>query len=112
MLKQSIITDDLHQEYLFVNFIQKRAAIEILIKSAINFYLDLNESRFIVRAKITKATGTDVNDNVWAALMNLLLHLLFREIRATLNDTQPSDPNPLYPYRAYLKKILNYSEET
>ena len=110
MLQQSIITDDFDQEFLPVNSIQPGAPIEFSIKSADNFYLDLDESRFIVRAKITKANGTDMDNNVRAAPVKLLLHSLFREISATLNDTSASDPNPLYPYRAYLETILNYSE--
>ena len=64
MLRQSIITDDFDQEYLPVNSIQPGAPIEFSIKSADNFYLDLDESRFIVRAKITKANGTDMDNNV------------------------------------------------
>ena len=112
MLQQSVITDDIDQEYLPVNSIQPGAPIKFSIKSADNFYLNLDESRFIVRAKITKANGTDMDNNVRAASVNLLLHSLFREISATLNDTLASDPNPLYPYRAYLETILNYNEET
>ena len=112
MFQQSIITDDFDHEYLPAIFIQPGASIEFSIKSADNFYLDLDESRYIVRAKITKAKGTDLNNNIRAAPVNLLLHSLFREISATLNDTPASDPNLLYPYRAYLDTILNYSEET
>ena len=112
MLQQSIITDDFDQEYLPVNSIQLYAQIEFSIKSADNCYLDLDKSRFIVRVKITKATGTDIDNNVRAAPVNLLLHSLFREISAELNDTLTSDSNPLYPYRAYLETFLNYSEET
>ena len=112
MLQQSIITNDFAQEYLHVNFILPNAPIEFSIKSADNFYLDLDESRFIVRDKITKANGTDMQNNVQAAPVNFLLHSLFREISAKQYDTPASDPNPLYPYRAYLETILNYSEET
>ena len=111
-LQQSIITDDFDQEYLPVNSIQPGAPIEFLIKIAHNFYLDLDESRFIVRAKITIANGTEMDNNVRAASVNLLLHSLFREISATLNDTPASGQIPLYPYRAYMETILNYSEET
>ena len=53
-----------------------------------------------------------MDDNVRAAPMNLLLHSLFREIDASLNDTPVSDPNPDYPYRAFIETILNFSEET
>ena len=111
LLQQNVIKDDFDQEYLPVNAIQAGAPIEFSIKTADDLYLDLDESRFIVTAKITKANGTDMDDNVRAAPVNLLLHSLFREISATLNDTPVSDPNPLYPYRAYLETLLNYSEE-
>jgi hypothetical protein len=111
LLQQNVIKDDFDQEYLPVNAIQAGAPIEFSIKTADDLYLDLDESRFIVTAKITKANGTDMDDNVRAAPVNLLLHSIFREISATLNDTPVSDPNPLYPYRAYLETLLNYDEE-
>ena len=53
-----------------------------------------------------------MDNNVRAAPVNLLLHSLLREISTTLTYTPASDPNPLYPYRAYLETIWNYSEET
>ena len=112
MLQQSIITDDFDQEYLPDNFIQPGAPIEFSINSAGNCYLNLDESRYIVRARITEAIGTDMDNNVRAAPVNLLLNTLFREISATRNATLASDPNTLYPYRAHLETILNYSEET
>ena len=42
MLQQSIITDDFDQEYLPVDSIQLGTPIEFSIKSADNFYLDLD----------------------------------------------------------------------
>ena len=57
MLQQSITTDDFDQEYLPVNSIQPGAPIEFSIKCADNFHLDLDESRFIVTAKIIKANS-------------------------------------------------------
>ena len=85
-LQQSIITDDFDQEYLPAISIQPGAPIEFSIESVDNFYLDLEKSRYIVRAKITKANGTDM-DSARAVLVNLLVHSLFREISATVNDT-------------------------
>ena len=107
MVQQNIITDDFDHENLPVNSIKQGAPIEVLITNATNFYLDLDESRFIVRAKITKANKTDIDNNVRATPLNLSLHSLFGEISATLNDTYNSYPNLLYPYRAFLKTILN-----
>ena len=64
MLQKSIITDDFYHEYLLINSIQPSEPIEFSIKSADNFYPDLDKSRFIVRAKIIKANGADMDNNV------------------------------------------------
>ena len=112
MLQRNIIIDDFDQEYLPVNSFQPGAPIEFSIKSADNFNLDMDDSRLIVRAKITNANGTDMDNNVRAAPVNLLLYSLFREISATLSNTPERYPNLLYPYGAYLDSILNYSQET
>jgi hypothetical protein len=112
LLQQNVIKDDFEQEYLPVNAIQAGAPIEFTIKTADDYYIDLDQSRFIATTKITKANGTNMDGNIRAAPVNLMLHSLFREIQATLNDTPVSDPNPLYPYRAYLETLLSFSEET
>ena len=47
-------------------------AIEFTVKSAIDLYLDLNNSRLHVIAKITKADETNIDANT-AALINLTM---------------------------------------
>ena len=42
-------------------------------------------------------------------MVNNVLHSLFKEISLELNSKSATDPNQLYPYRAYLENILNYS---
>ena len=41
-----------------------------------------------------------------------MLHSMFREISATLNEPPARETNPLCLYRAYIETLLNYGEET
>ena len=85
-------------------------AIEFTVKSANDLYLDLNNSRLHVIAKITKADETNIDANT-AALINLTLHSMFREIGLEFNGRNVSDTNQLYPYRLVLKSLLNFCKE-
>ena len=62
-------------------------------------------------AKITKADETIIDANT-AALINLTLYLMFREIGVELNGQNVGDINKLSPYRSFMKSVLNYSKET
>ena len=62
-------------------------------------------------AKITKADGTNIDQNT-AAPVNLTLHSMFREIGMELNGRNVGDTSQLYPYRSNWETLLNYSKET
>ena len=74
-------------------------------------YLNLNNSRLHVLAKITKADRTNISANT-AALTNLTLHSMFREIGVTLNGRNVGDTSQLYLDRKFVESLLNYSKET
>ena len=59
-------------------------AIEFTVKGANDLYLDLNNSRLHVFAKITKAEETNIDPNT-AAPINLTLHSILRDIELELN---------------------------
>ena len=65
-------------------------AIEFTVKNANDLYLDMNNSRLHVIVKITKADGTNNNPNT-AALINLTLHSMFREIGLEFNGRNVGD---------------------
>ena len=87
------------------------APIEFLVKGADQLYLDLNDSRFQLRVKMTKADGTNMTAAT-GPIIKLPLHSLFREVNVELNGRCVSDPIQMDPYRAYLETLLNYSKET
>lgn len=99
------------REYLPVASHQHGAPIEFMVKGADGQYLDLNNSRLVIRAKITKADGANIADDT-AGPVNLPLHSMFREIQVELGGKTVSDPNHLYPYRAYIETALGYSKAT
>ena len=63
-------------------------AIEFMVKNANYLFLDQNNSRLHVLAKITKADGTNIGANT-AALINL--QLMFRKIGLDLNGRNVGD---------------------
>ena len=73
-------------------------AIEFTVKSANDLYLDLNNSRMHLIAKITKADGTNIDANT-AAPINLTLHSMVRKIGLEFNGRNVGDTSQLYPYR-------------
>ena len=85
-------------------------AIEFTVESANELYLDLNNSRMHVIAKITKADGTNIDANT-TALINFTLHSMFREIGLKFNGRNVGDTSQLYPYRLVLENLLNFCKE-
>ena len=79
IMLQNVIEIEFNCKYAQLATIQPSMAIEFTVQSANDLYLDLNNSRLHVIAKITKAEGTKIDANA-AALINLTLHSMFREI--------------------------------
>jgi len=47
-----------------------------------------------------------------SAVINLPMHSLFREVSVEMNMKSVSELNYLYPYRAYLETLINFSRGT
>ena len=106
IMQQNIIENKFNLEYASLATIQPCMAIEFTVKSANDLYLYLNNSRLHVIAKITKGDGTNIDANS-AALINLTLHSMFREIGLEFNGRNVGDTSQLYPYRSVLKTICS-----
>ena len=110
-MQQNITDNEFNREYAPVTTIQHGAQIEFMVKGSNYLYLDLNNSRLHALAKITNSDGTNIEANTVGPI-NLPLHSMFREIFLELNGRNMSETIPLYPYRAYLETLLNFSKET
>ena len=111
IMQQNIIENKFNREYAPLATIQHGAPSEFMVKGSNDLYLDLNNSRLHVLVKITNEDGSNIGANT-ADPINLPLHSMFREISLELNGRNVSDTSPLYPFRAYLETLLNFSKET
>ena len=94
IMQKNVIENEFNREYAPLATIQPGMAIEFTVKSANGLYLDLNNSRLHVIAKITKADGTNIDANT-AAPINLTLHSIFREIGLEFNGRNVGDTSQL-----------------
>ena len=110
IMPRNVIENKFNREYASLAKIQPGMALEFTVKSASDPYLDLNNSRLHVLAKITKADGTNIDPNT-AALINLTLNSMFREIGLELNGQNVGATSQLYPYRSVLESLLKFCKE-
>ena len=94
IMQQNIRENELNREYAPLVTIQHGAPIEFMVKGSNDLYLDLNNSRLHVLAKITNADGSNIKANTIGPI-NLPLNSMFREIFVKLNGHNVSDISPL-----------------
>ena len=73
IMQQNVIENEFNFEYAPLTTIQPRSAFEFRVTGSNYLFVDLNNSRLHVLAKITKADGTNIDPNT-PAPMNLMLH--------------------------------------
>ena len=110
-MQQNVIENEFNREYAQLATIQPGMVIEFTVTSATDLYLDLNNPRVHVLAKIIKVDKTNIDANT-AAPINLTLHSMFCEIGLELNGQNVGDTSQLYPYRSHLESLLNICKET
>ena len=71
-------------------------------------YVDLSKTILVIRAKVTKANGADLDAHMIAGVINNLLHSLFKQVDVFLKEKQVTQATGTYAYRAYLETLLNY----
>ena len=71
-------------------------------------YVDLAKTILVVRAKVTKANGNDLDADEKVGIVNNFLHSLFKQVDVFLKEKQVTQATGTYAYRAYLETLLNY----
>ena len=110
IILQNVIKNKFNCEYAPLATIQQDMAIEITVKSANDHYLDLNNLRLHVIAKITKADRRNIDANT-AALINLTLNSMFCKIGLEFNGQNVGDTSQLHPLSSILESLLNFCKE-
>lgn len=86
-------------------------AIEIQISGSSDEYIDLANSLLVVRFKITKPDGTDLDADTKVAVINNALHSMFSQVEVTLNGQILTNQDLCYAFKAYINQLLSYSAE-
>ena len=91
--------------------VQNSDTIEFICPANPDVYTDLANSYLHVKAKITKANGTNLEPDEQVGPVNLWLHALFSQVEVFLNNKLVTPSSTTYPYRAYMESILNFSKD-
>ena len=71
-------------------------------------YVDLSKTILVIRAKVTKANGDDLDTAEKVGIVNNFLHTLFKQMDVFLKEQWVTQASGNYAYQAYLETILNY----
>ena len=71
-------------------------------------YVDLSKTILVVRAKVTKADGANLDADEKVGVVNNFLHSLFKQVDVFLKEKQVTHTTGTYSYRAYLETLFNY----
>ena len=105
---QTSIENGTYVEYHPISTISGGAPIEFDVTATGDDYLDLTNSYLHVRAKITRANGSDLEAADTVGPVNNFLHSLFSQIDVSLNGTLITSSTNTYAYRAYVETVLSY----
>ena len=111
IMQQSYLQNEFVHKFHPIATIQPGSPIEFLVKNSKKLYLDLNNSRIMVRLQIQKKDKSPMPaaNACVTGTVNLLLHSLFKEVTVQFNNKTVSDPSNMYAYRAYLETLINCS---
>ena len=71
-------------------------------------YVVLSKTILVVRAKVTKANGNDLNTDEHVGIVNNFLHSLFKQVDVFLKGKQVTQATGTYAYLAYMETLFNY----
>ena len=83
--------------------------LEFYVPAEYDTYIDPN-IRLLVRGKLTKVNGTDLDESDFTGVTNLL-HSLFSQCTIAINGEMVTPAADYYNYRAYLETLLSYGSD-
>ena len=78
-----------------------------------DYYIDLNSVRLLLRVKLVKTDGSDIEsaEPNTVGCVNNLLHSMFSSLSISINGKPITLHETSYHYKAYLEKLLNYGSD-
>ena len=95
VMQQSYLQEQFDRKFHPIATITPGSPIEFFVKNAAKLYLDLNNSRLMVRCRIVKKGKTNMPaaDACKSGVITLLLHSLFKEVTVLFKNKTVSDPS-------------------
>jgi len=89
------------------------AQLELNCSDHSDYYIDLNSERFLLRVKLFKTDGSDIEsaEPNTVGCFNKLLHSIFSSLSISLNGKQVTLHETNCHYKAYLEMLLNYGSD-
>ena len=84
--------------------------IEFVIKP-LSDYIDINITEMRLVIKITKNNGGSIAPGKKYTLINNALHSLIKQFTIKLNETLVTEQSDTQAYNAYIKTLLNFTEQ-
>ena len=85
--------------------------VEIQIPGSGQEYLDLQRSKLYVKAKLVKHDGSSLTPTEKTSIINLPLQSMWSQIDISMNGKLVSFNTSNYPWKAYIKTLLNTSHD-
>ena len=108
---QSDIESGRYEDIYPITKLEDTGPIEFVIDNASDKFLDLNNSFLKVKCKITIANGQNLAEADKVSVINYPVSSLFSQVDILLDRKFISSLTNIYPYRAYIETVLNYSKE-
>jgi hypothetical protein len=84
--------------------------LEFVIPGHGHEYMDLSNTLFHCVVQVTWYDNTAFIEATEVAPVNNWMHSLFSQVDVSFNQKMVSQPNHLYPYRAYIENLLTYNQ--
>ena len=98
-------------EYFPVSNITDSGPIEFNVSGSGDEFTDLRQAWVYNKVKITKANGTDLDDDDKVGPVNLFQQAMFSQVDLTINDKLISTSTNTNPYRAMITTLLTYGSD-
>ena len=105
---QTVLESGRFVDFHPISNIGDEGPIEFSVSGAGTEYMDLARTQLYVKAKVTKANGTNLDVDTKVGSANMLLNALFVQVDVSLNGKLVSSATNTNPYRAILETLLCY----
>jgi hypothetical protein len=114
-LTQVSVLKDIESETRPLSTISSNQPIEFVINSAIDEYVNLNETYIFIKArvKLSKDDKTELKKEDWDSIfpVQYFLHSIFSQCDIRIGDKEVTLAPQTYHYRAYLEALLGFSKQ-